>query len=159
VVVGTQNANRYTGFSDCTLKEWFEKETPGWEMICWIKMPSFTGKDKGLFVGESGDMRDHPRLLWNSKCKPVSQDNRNMACMIHFLTYALKCRCFHVTNSPSGKGDVRCKVIRYCLCIPYFVYCKLLLPMLWTLSSLPYGCFRDTWTTPTEACFSSVFNH
>lgn len=26
VVVGTQNANRYTGFSDCTAEEWFEKK-------------------------------------------------------------------------------------------------------------------------------------
>ncbi|TVY26995.1 hypothetical protein LHYA1_G003828 [Lachnellula hyalina] len=50
VVVGTQNANRYTGFSDCTAEDWFEKEMPGWEMTCRIAMPSFAGKDEGLTV-------------------------------------------------------------------------------------------------------------
>jgi len=50
VVVGTQNANRYTGFSDCTVEEWFEKEMAGWEMFCRIAMPSFAGKDEGMFV-------------------------------------------------------------------------------------------------------------
>jgi hypothetical protein len=50
VIVGTQNANRYTGFSDSTAEEWFEKEMPGWEMTCRIAMPSFAGKDEGLFV-------------------------------------------------------------------------------------------------------------
>lgn len=50
VVVGTQNANRYTGFSDCTAEEWFEKEMPGWELVCRIAMPSFAGKDEALFV-------------------------------------------------------------------------------------------------------------
>ncbi|TVY86557.1 hypothetical protein LAWI1_G006649 [Lachnellula willkommii] len=50
VVVGTQNTNRYTGFSDCTAEEWFEKEMPGWEMTCRIAMPSFAGKDEGMFV-------------------------------------------------------------------------------------------------------------
>jgi hypothetical protein len=50
VVVGSQNANRYTGFSDCTAEEWFQKEMPRWEMICRIAMPSFAGKDEGLFV-------------------------------------------------------------------------------------------------------------
>ncbi|APA12090.1 hypothetical protein sscle_09g068600 [Sclerotinia sclerotiorum 1980 UF-70] len=50
VVVGTQNANRYTGLSDCTMEEWFEKEMNGWELICRIAMPSFAGKDEGMFV-------------------------------------------------------------------------------------------------------------
>lgn len=50
VVVGTQNANRFTGFSDCTAEEWFEKEMPGWELTCRIAMPSFAGKDEALFV-------------------------------------------------------------------------------------------------------------
>ncbi|TVY15013.1 hypothetical protein LARI1_G006655 [Lachnellula arida] len=50
VVVGTQNTNRYTGFSDCTAEEWFEKEMPGWQMTCRIAMPSFAGKDEGMFV-------------------------------------------------------------------------------------------------------------
>jgi len=50
VVVGTQNANRYTGFSDCTVEEYFEREMGGWNMLCRIAMPSFAGKDEGMFV-------------------------------------------------------------------------------------------------------------
>lgn len=50
VVVGTQNANRYTGFSDCTVEEWFEKEMPNWQLVCRLAMPSFAGKDEGFFV-------------------------------------------------------------------------------------------------------------
>ncbi len=50
VVVGTQNVNRYTGFSDCTVEEYFEKEMGGWEMTFRVAMPSFAGKDEGLFV-------------------------------------------------------------------------------------------------------------
>ncbi|PQE09611.1 transcription factor nrm1 whi5 protein [Rutstroemia sp. NJR-2017a WRK4] len=50
VVVGTQNANRYTGFSDCTVEEWFEKEMKGWELTCRIAVPSFAGKDEGMTV-------------------------------------------------------------------------------------------------------------
>lgn len=50
VVIGTQNANRYTGFSNCTMEEWFEKEMTGWELICQISMPSFAGKDEGMYV-------------------------------------------------------------------------------------------------------------
>jgi hypothetical protein len=52
VVVGTQNANRYTGFSDCTAEEYFEKEMPGWVLFCRIAMPSFAGKDEAMFVWE-----------------------------------------------------------------------------------------------------------
>jgi hypothetical protein len=50
VIVGTQNGNRYTGFRDCTAEEWFEKEMPGWQLLCQIAMPSFAGKDEGFFV-------------------------------------------------------------------------------------------------------------
>lgn len=50
VMVGTQNANRYTGFADRTTEEYFEKEMPGWELTCRVPMPSFAGKDEGLFV-------------------------------------------------------------------------------------------------------------
>ncbi|KAB8300815.1 hypothetical protein EYC80_002743 [Monilinia laxa] len=50
VAVGTQNANRYTGFSDCTMEEWFEKEMSDWGLVCRIPMPSFAGKDEGMFV-------------------------------------------------------------------------------------------------------------
>lgn len=50
VVVGTQNANRYTGFTDCTVEEWFEKEMGGWKMISRIVMPTFAGKDEAMFI-------------------------------------------------------------------------------------------------------------
>jgi len=50
VVVGTQNSNRYTGFSDCTMEEYFEMEMPGWTLDCRIAMPSFAGKDEAMFV-------------------------------------------------------------------------------------------------------------
>ncbi|KAE9379814.1 hypothetical protein N431DRAFT_360981 [Stipitochalara longipes BDJ] len=50
VVVGTQNSNRYTGFSDCTAEEYFKEEMPGWTLLCRIPLPSFAGKDEALFV-------------------------------------------------------------------------------------------------------------
>jgi len=50
VVVGTQNANRYTGFADCTAEEFFEREMKQWELVCRLAMPSFAGKDEGMFV-------------------------------------------------------------------------------------------------------------
>ncbi len=50
VVVGTQNSNRYTGFSDCTVEEYFEKEMPDWTLLCRIAVPSFAGKDDALFL-------------------------------------------------------------------------------------------------------------
>ncbi|CZR51390.1 uncharacterized protein PAC_01265 [Phialocephala subalpina] len=56
VVVGTQNANRYTGFADCTVEEYFEKEMAGWEMACRIAMPSFAGKDEGMYVWKKKKM-------------------------------------------------------------------------------------------------------
>jgi hypothetical protein len=50
VIVGTQNTNRFTGFSDCTAEEWFTKEMPGWELNCRVAMPSFAGKDDAMFI-------------------------------------------------------------------------------------------------------------
>jgi hypothetical protein len=50
VIVGTQNTNRFTGFSDCTAEEWFGTEMPRWELSCRIAMPSFAGKDDAMFV-------------------------------------------------------------------------------------------------------------
>jgi hypothetical protein len=50
VFVGTQNANRYTGFQNCTVEEWFVKEMASWQLVCRIAMPSFAGKDEGFFV-------------------------------------------------------------------------------------------------------------
>ncbi|KAH9225036.1 hypothetical protein DL95DRAFT_431082 [Leptodontidium sp. 2 PMI_412] len=50
VIIGTQNANRYTDFVDCTTEEYFEKEMPNWVLVCVIPVPSFAGKDEGMFV-------------------------------------------------------------------------------------------------------------
>ncbi|CAL3964350.1 unnamed protein product [Diplocarpon coronariae] len=50
VIVGTHNANRYTGFADQTTEEYFEKEMPGWELLWRIPLPSFAGKDEGMLV-------------------------------------------------------------------------------------------------------------
>jgi hypothetical protein len=50
VLVGTQNSNRYTGFSDATAEEWFAEEMKGWDLVCRIPMPSFAGKDEGMLV-------------------------------------------------------------------------------------------------------------
>ncbi|KAH6710599.1 hypothetical protein BKA61DRAFT_645047 [Leptodontidium sp. MPI-SDFR-AT-0119] len=50
VMVGTQNANRYTDFADCTMEEYFEKEMPNWVLVCVVPMPSFAGKDEGMLV-------------------------------------------------------------------------------------------------------------
>lgn len=52
VVIGTQNINRYTGFSDCTTEEYFQKEMPAWTLTARIAMPSFAGKDEAMFVWE-----------------------------------------------------------------------------------------------------------
>ena len=50
VIAGTQNANRYTSFSEQTVEEYFEKEMNDWRMVLRIALPSFAGKDEGLFV-------------------------------------------------------------------------------------------------------------
>ena len=54
VVVGTMNENRFTGFEDCTVEEYFEGEMQGagegWELIVRVPVPSFAGKDEGMFV-------------------------------------------------------------------------------------------------------------
>ena len=50
VIVGTQNANGFTGFGDCTVEEWFQEEMAGWKLACRIAMPSFAGKDDAMFV-------------------------------------------------------------------------------------------------------------
>ncbi|KAK0110168.1 hypothetical protein ONS95_002819 [Cadophora gregata] len=51
VLVGTRNANRFTGFGDCTAEEFFEREEmAGWELSCKVAVPSFAGKDEGLLV-------------------------------------------------------------------------------------------------------------
>lgn len=43
VLVGTQNANRYTAFANTSVEEWFKEEMDGWILLCRIAMPSFAG--------------------------------------------------------------------------------------------------------------------
>lgn len=52
VVAGTQNGNRFTGFKDETIASWMarEKGAEGWVLACQVPLPSFAGKDEGLFV-------------------------------------------------------------------------------------------------------------
>lgn len=54
IVVGTQNANRFTGFEDRTVEEFFETEMKGWTLRVRVAVPSFAGKDEGLFVWTKG---------------------------------------------------------------------------------------------------------
>lgn len=51
VVVGTQNRNGYTSFSNMTMDEYMEREHAGeWVKTVQIAMPSFAGKDEAMFV-------------------------------------------------------------------------------------------------------------
>ncbi|KAI9743100.1 MAG: hypothetical protein M1818_003395 [Claussenomyces sp. TS43310] len=50
VVVGTQNTNKYTTFSDVTVEEYFEREQNDFELSVRIALPSFAGKDEAMFV-------------------------------------------------------------------------------------------------------------
>lgn len=50
VVVGTQNANRFTGFKDVTVEEYFERDMKLWSLVVRIPLPSFAGKDEALYV-------------------------------------------------------------------------------------------------------------
>lgn len=50
VVAGTQNGNRFTGFTDMRVDEWVEKNLKAFELTLRMPLPSFAGKDEGLFV-------------------------------------------------------------------------------------------------------------
>ena len=50
VVAGTQNGNGFTGFKDTTVEEWIEVNHTEWELTLRMPLPSFAGKDEGLFV-------------------------------------------------------------------------------------------------------------
>lgn len=50
VYVGTQNANRYTGFQDVIVDEYFQSSMPGWHKVVHVPIPSFPGKDDALFI-------------------------------------------------------------------------------------------------------------
>ncbi|BFZ56908.1 hypothetical protein PYCC9005_003958 [Savitreella phatthalungensis] len=49
-IVGTQNANRYTTFGECTTEEWFANNRPNWRLSVRKPLPSFAGKDDALYV-------------------------------------------------------------------------------------------------------------
>ncbi|KAF2786366.1 hypothetical protein K505DRAFT_330409 [Melanomma pulvis-pyrius CBS 109.77] len=50
VVAGTQNGNGFTGFREKQVEEWIEGELGSWELVLRMPLPSFAGKDEGLFV-------------------------------------------------------------------------------------------------------------
>ncbi|UKZ81118.1 hypothetical protein TrVFT333_008887 [Trichoderma virens FT-333] len=53
-VVGTQNANGYTGFKSMTMDVFMEQEHPEWTKVVQIPLPSFAGKDEALYVFQRG---------------------------------------------------------------------------------------------------------
>lgn len=54
-VVGTQNANGYTGFSSITMDQYMAREHKDWTRVVQIALPSFAAKDEALFVFQRGD--------------------------------------------------------------------------------------------------------
>jgi hypothetical protein len=50
VVAGTQNGNGFTGFQDQKVEEWVAGNLGGFECVMRIPLPSFAGKDEGLYV-------------------------------------------------------------------------------------------------------------
>lgn len=50
VVAGTQNGNGFTAFRDESIVTWMEKESPEFERIVQIPLPSFAAKDEAMFV-------------------------------------------------------------------------------------------------------------
>ncbi|KAH6706036.1 hypothetical protein VD0002_g9347 [Verticillium dahliae] len=54
-VVGTQNANGYTGFRDMTMDQYMEREHSDWTKIVQVPLPSFAGKDEALYIFQRGE--------------------------------------------------------------------------------------------------------
>ncbi|KAG8529736.1 uncharacterized protein KY384_005217 [Bacidia gigantensis] len=52
VVAATQNRSGYTAFKDRRVDEWMVEKVGGWEKVVQVALPSFAGKDEGLFVFE-----------------------------------------------------------------------------------------------------------
>lgn len=50
IVAGTQNGNGFTGFQDRGVDEWVEQNLPAFVLVLRLPLPSFAGKDEGLFV-------------------------------------------------------------------------------------------------------------
>lgn len=60
VVVGTQNANGYTGFSDMTMDQYMARERPEWTPVMQIPLPSFAGKDEAMYIYQRGKRAPPP---------------------------------------------------------------------------------------------------
>ncbi|KAH8750186.1 hypothetical protein F5883DRAFT_528223 [Diaporthe sp. PMI_573] len=54
-VVGTQNRNGYTSFSNMTFDEYMADEQPSWTKVVQVPLPSFAGKDEALYVYQRGE--------------------------------------------------------------------------------------------------------
>lgn len=50
VVAGTQNRSGYTAFAGAMVDEWMKEQHPEFAMTARVALPSFAGKDEGLFV-------------------------------------------------------------------------------------------------------------
>jgi len=60
-VVGTQNRNGYTAFSNMTMDEFMVREHGDeWTKVVQIPLPSFAGKDEALFVFQRGERAPSP---------------------------------------------------------------------------------------------------
>ena len=50
IVAGTQNRNGYTAFKDVIIDDWIGNERKEYKKLVKVALPSFAGKDDGLFV-------------------------------------------------------------------------------------------------------------
>lgn len=50
MVAGTQNENRFTGFEDTTVEEYFEGEKKDFETTVRIPLLSFADKDEAIYA-------------------------------------------------------------------------------------------------------------
>lgn len=55
ISAGAQNMSGFTAFKGETIADWIAREMPAWEKILQIPLPSFAGKDEGLFIFEKKD--------------------------------------------------------------------------------------------------------
>lgn len=50
VVVGSQNANRFTTFAHASVDDYFAREMPAFVLGARVLLPSFAGKDEAMYV-------------------------------------------------------------------------------------------------------------
>ncbi|KAF2472663.1 uncharacterized protein BDR25DRAFT_283159 [Lindgomyces ingoldianus] len=63
VVAGTQNENGFTGFKNQTVEGWMGEWKKEFELVLRMPLPSFAGKDEGLFVFRRGRVEGFGREL------------------------------------------------------------------------------------------------